>query len=64
MKQFCAYLGMMGEQDVGKDRGASRSILSDRPALSRAADKGPHVRVEPEENRKPGGAKDRSKRLI
>lgn len=50
MKQFCAYLGMMGEQDVGKDEGTSRSILSDRPALSRAADKGLHVRVEPEEN--------------
>lgn len=40
MKQFCACLGMMGEQDVGKDGGASRSILGDRPALSRAAYKG------------------------
>lgn len=64
MKQFCAYLGMMGEQDVGKDGGASRSILGDRPALSRADNKGLHVRVEPEEDRKPGGAKYRSQRLI
>ena len=64
MKQFCGYLGMMGEQDVGKDGGAGRSILGDRPALPRAAYKGPHVRVESEEEQKLVGAKDRSKRLI
>lgn len=40
--------------------GASLPLL----ALSRAAYKGPHVRVESEEDRKLVGAKDRSKRLI
>lgn len=47
---FCGCVGswMMGEKDMGKDIGTSRSILGDRSALSRAAKKGPHVRVEPE----------------